>query len=115
MPREPKHPVNLNIRELSGAEKECLAGILMVRVVLVCMVKAAQRKWRNRYSAGEDPGDDDGASLSPFPRPYLAGSEPANSVARHLSALWEGIVSPGGRPGVARAGTFLLTDSGSGH
>ena len=114
MPHEPRHPVK-RIRQLSGAEKECIAGILMVRVVLVCMAKAAQKTWRNQYNSGEEPVVDDGPTLSSLPGPYLAGSERIKSGSLWFSALWEGIVSRGGRPGVARAGTFLLTDSGSGH
>ena len=101
-------PEKATIRQFSTREEECIFRIFTLQVVLVCMAQAARKAWRYRHGAGEEPEGEGGAS-STLPGPYLAGSEPVNSVVRHLFSIVGRYCQPG-RQAWSRAGRDFSPD-----
>ena len=60
MQREFRHLVMTNIRRIAHPPREaqCIARLLLMQVILVCVAHAAQKAWMKRRTAGEDPGVD---------------------------------------------------------
>ena len=60
MPREFRHLVMTNIRRIahSPREAQCIARLLLMQVILVCVAHAAQKTWMKGRTAGGDPGVD---------------------------------------------------------
>jgi hypothetical protein len=94
MRREFRHLVMTNIRWIahSPAEAQCIARLLLMLVILVCVAHAAQKAWMKRRTAGGDPGVD----VMPKENPATETSEiiafeegPAAAPRVPLRTLWE--------------------------
>jgi hypothetical protein len=94
MPREFSHLVMTNIRRIahSPREAQCIARVLLMQVILVCVAHAAQKTWMNGRSAGGDPG----INAMPEEMPATATSEiiafeedPADTPVIPLRTLWD--------------------------
>jgi hypothetical protein len=94
MPRKFRHLVMTNIRRIahSPAEAECIARLLLMQVILVCVAHAARKAWMKRRTAGGDPGVD----VIQEEIPATATSEivafeedPADAPRVPLRTLWE--------------------------
>jgi hypothetical protein len=60
MPREFRHLVMTNIRRIAhpSREAQCIARLLLMQMILVCVAHAAQKAWMKRRTAGGDPDVD---------------------------------------------------------
>jgi hypothetical protein len=107
MSRELSHLVMTNIRRIAHPprEAECIARLLLMQVILVCVVHAAQKTWYAGRTASDDRPEEleDGVSLPPVP---------ADPPGIPLRVLWECIVGFGEPQQSPPAGTFLPVDTG---
>jgi hypothetical protein len=103
MPREFRHLVMTNIRRIahSPREAQCIARVLLMQVILVCVAHAAQKTWMKGRMAGGDPG----VNVMPGEIPATATREikacevdPAAVPVIPLRTLWECIAGTGGEP-----------------
>ncbi|MDO9326551.1 MAG: hypothetical protein Q7T80_16495 [Methanoregula sp.] len=107
MPCELSPLVKTKFRRIANPprEAECTARLLLMQVILVCVVHAAQKTWHAQRMACDDrpeePGD--GASLTPGP---------ADSPGIPLRVLWECIAGFGGLQHFLPAVTVLPADTG---
>jgi hypothetical protein len=60
MQREFRHLVMTKIRRIAHPPREaqCIARLLLMQVILVCVAHAAQKAWMKRRTAGGNPGVD---------------------------------------------------------
>ncbi|MDP3564357.1 MAG: hypothetical protein Q8R70_07675 [Methanoregula sp.] len=94
MPREFSHLVITKIRRIahSPQEAECIARLLIMQVILVCVVHAAQKTWSAGRVASDDSPEDlesSGALLTVpagIPDNELDSADPPGIPLR---ALWE--------------------------
>ena len=108
MPREYKNLIMTNFRRIahSPREVECMARLLFMQVILVCVAEAAQKAWFAERIVRNDPQTDDtpGGSCSPFPN-SPGNDGPDRSHPRHSAPcivgmyrrLWGGAVYFPGR------------------
>jgi hypothetical protein len=96
MQREFRHLAMTTIRRIAHQPREakCIAGLLLMQVILVCVAHAAQKAWMKRRSACMDPGGE----VMPEEIPASETSEiispeedPAYASVIPLRALWDGI------------------------
>jgi hypothetical protein len=73
MQREFRHLVMTNIRRIAHSphEAQCIARLLLMQVILVCVAHAAQKTWMKGRTTGGDPGVD----VMPEEMPVTATSE----------------------------------------
>ena len=116
MPREFRHLVMTNIRRIAHTpgEAECIARILLMQVILVCVAHAAQKAWMKRRTAGGDPGvdvmpEDPATKTSEI---IAFEEDPAAAPRVPLRTLWESL--PTGRKAstASPAGPVFPADSG---
>jgi hypothetical protein len=94
MPREFRHLVMTNIRRIAHTpgEAECIARLLLMQVILVCVAHAAQKTWTARRMSSGNPGVDvtpDGAEVPAFGEVDTFGQGPADAPEIPLRTLWE--------------------------
>jgi hypothetical protein len=94
MPRKFRHLVMTKIRRIAHPPREaqCIARLLLMQVILVCVAHAAQKAWMKRRTAGGNPGVD----VMPEEIPATKTSEiiafeedPAAAPRVPLRTLWE--------------------------
>ena len=94
MPRKFRHLVMTNIRRIahSPREAQCIARLLLMQVILVCVAHAAQKAWMKGRTAGGNPGVD----VMPEEKPATETSEiiafeedPAAAPVILLRTLWD--------------------------
>jgi hypothetical protein len=94
MPRKFRHLVMTNIRRIthSPREAQCIARLLLMQVILVCVAHAAQKAWMKGRMASGDPGVD----VMPEQIPATVTSEiivfeedPADAPVIPLRTLWD--------------------------
>lgn len=117
MPREFSNLVMKNIRRLahSPAEAECLARLLYMQVILVCVAHAAQKTWIARRMSNGGPDVDvnpEGAKVPGSGEIDTIGQDPADNPGIPLRTLWELIAGMGGQHHVPPAGPVFLADTG---
>jgi hypothetical protein len=117
MQREFRHLVMTNIRRIahSPAEAECIARILHMQVILVCVAQAALKMWIAGRKARRDPGVD----VMPEGIPEAAASEislgeedPADAPFIPLRTLWESVAGRGESQYASPAGPVFPVDTG---
>jgi glyoxylate carboligase len=100
MQREFRHLVMTNIRRIahSPGEGECIARLLHMQVILVCVANAALKMWISGRKARRDPG----GNVMPQGIPEADASEmlaceedPADTPVIPLRTLWECIADIG--------------------
>ncbi|MFA5268059.1 MAG: hypothetical protein WC379_08800 [Methanoregula sp.] len=120
MQREFRHLVMTKIRRIahSPAEAECIARLLLMQVILVCVAHAARKTWMKGRKAGGDPGVD----VMPEEIPATATSElgtceedPAAVSSIPFRTLWESVAGMGERPYAFPAGPVFLVNTGQCH
>src|SRR5208337_1141032 len=104
MPREFRHLMMTKIRRIiRSPESECIAGLLLMQVILVCVAHAAQKTWYTNKMACGDP-EMDVTVPGGFSTSFTPGTEDAGRILwqpRHrIRALWESI---------ARFGEYFVT------
>jgi hypothetical protein len=102
MPREFRNLVMTNIRRIAHtpAEAECIARLLLMQVILVCVAHAAQKTWYAGRTAGGDTGGDmrpAGATTASPAGISARDGDPAGKVA--YRSVHCGNVSPAGQSG----------------
>ena len=117
MPREFRHLVMTNIRRFAQGprEAECIARLLLMQVILVCVAHAAQKTWNAGRTACKDSGmDATPANNSTIPGAgiRICGQDPADTSDIPCQALWERIAGFGGPLFSPPAGTVFLADTG---
>jgi hypothetical protein len=100
MPREFRHLVMTNIRRIAHSPREarCIARLLLMQVILVCVAHAAQKAWMKGRTAVGYPGVD----VMPEEIPETVTSEiiafeedPADAPVIPLRTLWDCIAGMG--------------------
>jgi hypothetical protein len=118
MPREFRHLVMTNIRRIAHtpAEAECIARLLLMQVILVCVAHAAHKTW---YSDKLDNGDPDEEVTVPegFPGSFPRGTDDdrqdsAGTPCCRFLALWEIITGSGDYFVTSLAGPVFPADTG---
>jgi len=103
MPRKFRHLVMTNLRRIAHPPREaqCIARLLLMQVILVCVAHAAQKAWMKGRTAGGDPGVD----VMPEEKPATETSEiiafeedPADTPVIPLRTLWDYFAGRGGKP-----------------
>ena len=117
MPREFRHLVMTNIRRLahSPAEAECIARILHMQVILVCVAHAALKMWIAGRKARRDPGVDvmpDGIPEPDASEILACVEDPADTPAILLRTLWECIAGIRVSQYASPAGPVFPVDTG---
>jgi hypothetical protein len=100
MPREFQHLVMTKIRRIAcpPREAECIARVLLMQVILVCVVHAAQKTWYAGRAACDKrpeelvPGGSLTLSAAGTPACEL---DPADSPGIPLRVLWECVTGSG--------------------
>jgi|GEM_PF-4744186 len=119
MPREFSSLVMKNIRRLahSPAEAECLARIVFMQVILVCVAHAAQMTWIKRRMSCGSPDVDVKHAGAEVPASEIEpfGDDAADIPAVPLRTLWELIAGTGGQHHAPPAGPVFPTDTGAGR
>ena len=94
MPREFRHLVMTKIQRIahSPREAQCIARLLLMQVIFVCVAHAAQRAWMKRRAAGGDPGVD--VMQQEIPATGTSGiiafeEDPADAPVIPLRRLWK--------------------------
>ncbi|MGB9176820.1 MAG: hypothetical protein WCB46_08820 [Methanoregula sp.] len=117
MQREFRHLVMTNIRRIAHPprEAECIAGLLLMQVILVCVAHAAQKTW----IAGRKARRDSGVDVMPEEIPEPAACkmvawevDPADASVIPLRALWERIAGTGESWHSLPAGPVFPADTG---
>ncbi len=117
MPREFRHLVMTNIRRIahSPADAKCIAGILHMQVILMCVAQAALKMWIAGRKVRRDPGVD----VMPEEIPATATSETGvcelDSTTGSLipfRTLWESVAGIGECYCAFPAGPVFSADSG---
>ena len=116
MPREFKNLVMTNIRRIahSPAEAECLARLLLMQLVLVCVAQAAQKTWYAGRSA-RDPDVDTmpAGGSAPCPDGLVPGGEDLpDNPGLPVRALWECITGGDVRYHSRPAWSVFVADTG---
>jgi hypothetical protein len=96
MQREFRQLVMTNIRRIahSPAEAECIARLLLMQVILVCVAHAAQKAWMKGRTAGGDSGVDvvqEGIPATETIGIIAFEVDPAAAPRVPLRTLWDGI------------------------
>jgi hypothetical protein len=94
MQREFRHLVMTNIRRIAHPPREaqCIARLLLMQVILVCVAHAAQKAWMSGRTAGGDPGVDvmhEGIQATEADEIAAFEEEPAAAPRVPLRTLWE--------------------------
>jgi hypothetical protein len=117
MQREFRHLQMTNIRRIahSPSEAGCIARLLHMQVILVCVAHAAQKMWIAGRKARRDPGVD----VMPEGIPEPAASEilaceedPTDTPAIPLRTLWECIAGMKESQYASPAGPVFPVDTG---
>jgi len=115
MPREFRHLVMTNIRLIahSPAEAECIARLLLMQVILVCVAHAAQKTWYSDKLTNGDPEDVTvpGGLSAPAPS-GIDGQDSVDTPGSRFSALWEIITGFGDGLVNSPAGPVFPSDTG---
>jgi hypothetical protein len=120
MQRKFRHLVMTNIRRIAHSphEAQCIARLLLMQVILVCVAHAAQKTWMKGRTAGGDPGVD----VMPEEIPVTATSEigiceedPAAVSPIPLRTLWESFTGMGECQYSSPAGLVFPVDTGQCH
>ncbi|MCK9580843.1 MAG: hypothetical protein M0Q92_10410 [Methanoregula sp.] len=120
MPREFRHLVMTNIRRIAHTpgEAECIARILLMQVILVCVAHAAQKTWIARRMSNGDPGVDTtpAGAESPAPGEFDTLEQgPADAPEILLRTLWECIAGMGKSCLSPTAGPVFPANTGTCH
>jgi hypothetical protein len=96
MQREFRHLVMTNIRRIAHPPREaqCIARLLLMQVVLVCVAHAAQKTWMKGRTAGGDPGVDvmqEGIPATETSEIIAFEEDPAAAPRVPLRTLWESV------------------------
>lgn len=94
MQREFRHLAMTTIRRIAHptGEAQCIARLLLMQVVLVCVAHAAQKAWMKGRAAGGDPGVD--VMQEENPATTTGGiidfkEDPADAPVVPFRTLWE--------------------------
>lgn len=103
MQREFKNLVMTKLRRIAhpSREAQCIARLLLMQVILVCVAHAAQRAWMKRRAAGGDPGVDvmqEGTPATEAGEIIAFEEDPADAPVIPLSTLWESFYRQCGEP-----------------
>jgi hypothetical protein len=117
MPREFRHLVMTNIRRIahSPAEAECIARLLHMQVILVCVAQAALKTWIAKRKACGDPDVDVMPDGIPEPATgdiSLCEEDPADAPFIPLRTLWESFAGRGESQYAPPAGPVFPADTG---
>lgn len=105
-----------NIRRIAHPPREarCIARLLLMQVILVCVAHAAQKAWMKRRTAGGNPGVD----VMPEKQATVTSDigiceeDPAAAPRVPLRTLWELITGMGASLYACPAGPVFPVDSG---
>lgn len=94
MPREFRHLVMTKHRRIAHPPREaqCIARLLLMQVIFVCVAHAAQRAWMKQRAAGGDPGVDvmhEGIPATEASEIIAFEEDPADAPVIPLRTLWE--------------------------
>ena len=94
MQREFRNLVMTNIRRIAHPPREaqCIASLLLMQVVLVCVAHAAQKAWMKGRTAGGDPGVDvmqEGIPATETSEIIAFEEDPAAAPRVPLRTLWD--------------------------
>ena len=120
MQREFRHFVMTNIRRIahSPREAQCVARLLLMQVVLVCVAHAALKTWIARRKARRDSGVDvmpDGIPEPDASEILACEEDPADAPLIPLRTLWESFTGMGKNLYASPAGPVFPADSGQCH
>ncbi len=112
MQREFRHYLMTNIQRVghSPHEIECIAHLLVLRMVLICVAHAAQETWRARKMVSEDPANDliaDGIRSLPPAETGDDRRDLSDTFRTPRPALWEITTGLKEWPCAFRAGPVL--------
>ncbi|MFA5269323.1 MAG: hypothetical protein WC379_15255 [Methanoregula sp.] len=117
MQREFRHLVMTKIRRIAHPPREaqCIARLLLMQVILVCVAHAAQKAWMKRRTADGNPGVDvmhEGIPATETSEIIAFEEDPAAAPRVPLRTLWESL--PTGRKAstASPAGPVFPADSG---
>jgi hypothetical protein len=94
MQREFRHLVMTKIRRIAHPPREaqCIARLLLMQVILVCVAHAAQKAWMKRRTAGGNPCVDvmpEEIQATETSEIIAFGEDPAAAPHVPLRTLWE--------------------------
>jgi hypothetical protein len=106
-----------NMRRIAHSPREarCIAGLLLMQVILVCVAHAAQKTWMKRRKAGGDPGVDVMPEEIPATATWeiiVCEEDPAAVPRVPFRTLWESFIGKGERQYAFPAGPVLPVDTG---
>lgn len=102
MQREFRYLVMTKIRRIAhpSREAQCIARLLLMQVILVCVAHAAQKAWMKGRTAGGNPGVDvmyEGIPATGASEIGICEVDPAAAPRVPLRTLWESFTGMGER------------------
>jgi hypothetical protein len=100
MPREFRHLAMTTIRRIAHTPREaqCIARLLLMQVILVCVAHAAQKAWMKGRAAAGDPGVDvmhEGIPATEAGEIIAFEEDPPDAPVVPLRSLWESFTGRG--------------------